>query len=250
MHTLELVAVAAVGLVAGFVNTLAGGGSFLTLPALILLGLPPSVANGTNRVGVTLQSLGALGSFRRGGALELRAALRLGLLVALGAALGARLSLNLDEVALQRVVAVALVLLTGTVFLDPRRWQGAAPLRLPGGAVTRGAIFFAIGVYGGFLQAGVGLFLVAALCLVEGLDLVRATALKVLLVLVLTLPALAVFVAAGRVQWAPALALAAGSTMGGWLGAHAAQRGGAPLLRWALAVAMAISALALLRQAA
>lgn len=244
-----LLAIAAVGLVAGFVNTLAGGGSFLTLPALILLGLPPSVANGTNRVGVAVQSLGAAAVFRRSGVLQGRLALRLGSAVAVGGALGAQLSLRLDEAALQRVVALALLALIGTIFIDPRRWEGRAPPRLPGGAVAEWAIYLAIGVYGGFLQAGVGLFLTVALCWLSGLDLVRAAALRTLLVLALTAPALAVFLAGARVHWIPAIALSVGSSLGGAVGAWVAWRGGARLLRYALAGAMALSAVQLLREA-
>jgi uncharacterized membrane protein YfcA len=232
-----------VGVAAGVVNTLAGGGSLLTLPALMLLGLPAGVANGTNRLGVLVQSATAAWRFQAAGVLDGRAALRLLPATTLGAALGAWGSLQLGEVGLRRAIAVVMVLVVVALWTRPQRLLRGGGAGLP--AAARHAIFFAIGAYGGFVQAGVGVLLLAGLVLAGALDLVRANAIKVLLVLVFTVPALLVFVAEGAVAWVPGLALAAGSAVGGALGTTLALRGGALLVRVVLTGVVALSVIQL-----
>lgn len=233
---------AAVGLVAGTVNTLAGGGSLIALPALMLLGMPADVANGTNRVGVVLQSAFASFKLRKHGGEALRSDPALAPVCCLGALLGATLSLAVSEPTLRRFIAILLILVLPTLFVQPERWAGAAPAPRP--VVLAG--LFAVGLYGGFIQAGVGLLLLPALVLLAGRDAVSANALKTVLVGLFTLPALAVFVAAGKVAWGPGLALALGSAAGGWLGGHLTLRGGPKLVRAALVIAICASAIDLL----
>lgn len=244
--TAGLTLLAAVGALAGAINTVAGAGSLLTLPALILLGMPADLANGTNRVGVLVQTAAATARFGRAGLLEAGQAARLLVPSAVGAALGAQLSLGLDEARMRQVIGVALLLLLAPSLARPERWlaEEPRPTRLPG--ALRAGIFFGIGLYGGFLQAGVGLFLVAALVLVEGLDLRRANAVKTLLVGAFTLPAAAVFAWGGRIAWGPGLALALGSALGGWLGARLALGWGPRVLRGVLLGVIVLSASRLL----
>lgn len=238
---LGLLALAAVGVVSGVVNTLAGAGTLITLPALIFFGLPATEANATGRVGVALQSAAATATFRRQEVLDLRLGLRLLGPAAAGAVLGAWASSVVDPAIFQRVVAVAMLLVLGSLF-----WSGPTATATPAARRWRVPIFFAIGVYGGFLQAGVGLFLIAALRAVEGMDLVSGNALKSFLVLGFTLVALAVFGVHGLVNFRVALALAAGSALGGWLGSHLSLRGGAPLIKGALTVVVLVSSSRLL----
>lgn len=228
-----------VGVAAGVVNTLAGGGSLLTLPALMMLGLPAGVANGTNRLGVLVQSVTAAWRFRAAGALDGRAALRLLPATTLGAALGAWGSLQLGEVGLRRAIAVVMVLVVVAVWTRPQRLLRGAGGGLP--PAVRHAVFFGIGVYGGFVQAGVGVLLLAGLVVAGGLDLVRANAVKVVLVMIFTIPALLVFAAEGAVAWIPGIALAGGSALGGALGTAIALRGGAIVVRVVLTAIVALS---------
>ena len=229
------------GVVAGTVNTIAGGGSLITLPALILLGLPAGVANGTNRVGVVLQSGTAALQFQREGRLDLSRALALLLPTCLGSILGAWLSLCMEEVDFRRVIAVVMLLMVGVMLVKPRRWLEGRGDNPPAGRWS-GLVFFGISIYGGFLQAGTGVFLLAALVLLEGLDLVRANGVKVFILTGFTLPAIAVFALSGSIAWRPALALAAGSTLGGWLGARLTMSWGPAFVRWVLVVVVLAAA--------
>ncbi len=242
MGPVDLLALTGVGFAAGVVNTLAGGGSLITLPALIFLGLPPTVANGTNRVGIFLQSLVASERYRRAGLVDGSLGVRLLLPTCLGAVLGAWLSVDLDEVLFQRVIGAVMLAMLLLLLLDPKRWLAGGPSRPPHARWTGPLAFFAIGAYGGFLQAGVGVFLLAGLVLVEGRDLLRANAVKVLLVAGFTVPSLVVFVLHGLVEWVPGLVLAASSAVGAWIAVRMSTAWGARFLRWVLAVVVVVSA--------
>jgi uncharacterized membrane protein YfcA len=240
MHFAEGALLAAGGLAAGFANTLAGGGSLLTVPLLGLVGLPGSVANGTNRVGVFFGSATATWRLAAEGAAGLREAAPLIAPTALGALLGARLVVELPAEWFNRVFGVLmLALLPPTLRVSAPRAAAASPRpeRRAVPAPLRFAAFFAIGVYGGAFQAGVGVLLLAVLSL-AGLDLVRSTQIKTALNTCFTLLALPVFLWAGQIVWPEALARGAGFTAGGALGARAAVRGGARVIRPLLAIAV------------
>jgi uncharacterized protein len=210
------VLLALAGFLASVLNVLAGGGSFLTLPVLIFLGLPAAEANATNRVGVVAQNAGSVWGFHRKGVLDWRWALASGVPSCLGALAGALLALRIDDRDFRRILAVLMVVMTLWTVADPLKRlhvAGRRPAWSP--AVVLG--FLAVGLYGGFVQAGVG-FLVLAVTTFAGIDMVRGNAIKVLNVLALTLLSLAVFVASGKVDWPAGLALAAGSLAGGLAG--------------------------------
>jgi uncharacterized membrane protein YfcA len=244
-HTLLLAAVPVVGFAAGFINTLAGSGSLLTLPILILLGLPANVANGTNRVGVVLQNIVAVATFRQRGVLPLAGSWKLILPSVVGAVIGAELAVDLDEALLRRTIGVLMLVLLAVMLLKPERWiaEHAAP-RAPR-LLVEVPLFFVIGVYGGFIQVSVGLFLMAGLVLGAGYNLVGANALKNLIVLVFSAAALVVFVVNDQVQWTLGLLLGAGQAVGAWVAAHFAVRRGAEFVRWAVIVITVAAAIAL-----
>lgn len=233
-----------VGLVAGTINTIAGGGSLLTLPALIFLGLPPGVANATNRVGVLLQSSAAVHALARAERLPAWRDVGMRAVAAcLGAAGGATLASTLAPEAFRRIIAVMMVAMLAVLLAQPKRWlvpRPAAPLTLQ----LLG--FFAVGAYGGFLQAGVGLFLLAGSTLLCGENLVKGNGVKNLLVALFTVPALIVFAIQGLVAWLPSLFLAAGAIGGGFLGARLVDRLGAGFVRGVLVVVVTLSAVRLL----
>lgn len=238
-------AVPVVGFVAGFVNTLAGSGSLITLPVLILLGLPANVANGTNRVGILVQNIVSVATFRRRQALEFTGSARLILPSVAGALLGAWLAVDLDEALLNRTVGVLMILMLAIMLFRPRRWLEAHADGSVLPLVWQLPIYFGIGVYCGFIQAGAGVFLLAGLVLGSGFDLVRGNAMKNLIVLIVTIAALAVFVINDQVRWGIGLLLASGNAAGAWLAARMALRRGAGFVRWAVIVIVALSALAL-----
>ncbi len=241
----------AVGGVAGTLNVIAGGGSLLTLPVMIFLGLPPTVANGTNRVAILVQNVGAVWSFGRHGMLR-RGWLTLAAVPALaGAAVGTGLALRLGDESFQRVLAIILVVVAAWTLWNP---LGARVPHDPhGDALDRGGWrrwvlvggFFGAGVYGGFVQAGVG-FVLLAVATLAGLDLVRGNALKVLIVLAYTPISLALFAAGGKVDWVFGIALAAGNLLGGLVGVRLAVLRGHAWLRRVVTATVVVFALRLL----
>jgi len=211
----------AAGLVAGTLNVIAGGGSFLTLPILIFMGLPPTMANGTNRVGILLQNVAAVWSFRRHGLVERRWISRAAIPSMAGAVAGTFVALWIGDESFKRVLAFLMIAVTLWTLWDPLRPRREAGATRGAGerALMLGAGFFLAGIYGGFVQAGVGFFLLAVSTL-AGYDLIRGNALKVLCVLVFTPLSLAIFAWQGQVAWLPGLSLAAGTILGGLLGVH------------------------------
>lgn len=223
---LEFVLLALVGLVAGALNVVAGGGSFLTLPVLLFLGLPASVANATNRVGVLAQNVSGVWGFHRHGALDWGWALRASMPSVVGAGVGAWLALRVPDFAFTRLLS--LTMLAVTLWSIWRNRAGGARAsagghegRPPHGDALAMLGFFAVGIYGGFIQAGVGFFLLA-LTSAAGLDLVRGNAVKLLSVLLMTVLSLAIFGGAGAVNWPLGAALAVGNFAGGLVGVRLA----------------------------
>jgi uncharacterized membrane protein YfcA len=225
-------------MVAGFLNVLAGGGSFLTLPLLLFLGLPASIANGTNRVGVLAQNIGGVWGFHRHDVIEWRWALRVGVIAVAGAAIGAWAAIGISDFAFRRILSVLMLAVTLLTVIQSRRSGG------PLGAPTRSPFhwsmivaFFIVGLYGGFIQAGVG-FLILAMTTLAGMDLVRGNAVKVLTVMLLSLLSLAIFAGTGNVNWPLGLALGAGNLIGATLGVRFAVLRGQRLLERIVTIAI------------
>lgn len=242
----QLPALAAVGFVSGFLNVLAGGGSLLTLPLLIFLGLPAAVANGTNRIGVLCQNLVAIGSFRRHGVLPMKLALLCTAPALAGSYLGARWAVTIDERLFQRLLAGIMVGVLVIILIDPAKRlrlqeRHFTPLRLTVLLVS----FFCVGIYGGFVQAGVGFLILPAL-LIHGFDLVRANAVKIFVVLLLTVPALAVFIWHDQIDWLLGFVLALGNASGGWLASRVAVTKGHDWLKRVVSAVVLVLALKLL----
>ncbi len=222
----QLVIIIIAGVATGAINTLAGSGSLITLPIFIFLcGLDPQMANGTNRVGVLVQTVVAIFTFRKHGNLPLKG---VGWLIAAtipGAILGAWLSTQLPNDALYQAIGFLMVFMLFVIFLKPQKWLKTAktdslnnrkPLTL--------LVFFAIGLYGGFIQAGVGIFLIAALVLMSNYDLVKGNGIKLLLVGIFNIPALIYFQSKGLVHWEYGLLMAAAQAVGAFVGAVFANR--------------------------
>ncbi len=236
------------GLIAGVINTLAGGGSNLTLPALMMMGLPADIANATNRVGVLLQCLVGLRGFDKHDKLP-RDDLG-GILVPtlLGGGLGALAAsfmpnLWLKPVLLVTMIGMALLILIRPATVAPP--EGVSPSPVKGNRKAWLALFVA-GIYGGFVQAGVGFILIAALAGSLRYDLVRTNALKMLCTAAFTAIALGIFVWRDQVMWVPGLVLAVGTMTGAKLGVGLALKVSQNVLKWFLfAMTLCASAAAL-----
>ncbi|MHB0877472.1 MAG: sulfite exporter TauE/SafE family protein [Anaerolineae bacterium] len=243
MHWYLYVGVVAAGFAAGFINTVAGSGSLLTLPMLIYLGLPPTVANGTNRVGILLQNFVSTISFRQQGVLSIRQGLVPTIPAIVGWLIGARIAVNLNEQMMEQAIAFLMLVMLAVMLVKPDRWlrshqEGAAQRIGP----KEMLLFFAIGIYGGFIQAGVGVFLLAALVLGAGYDLVHANGLKVMIIFFATAFALVVFVMNGQVDWVIGLVLAVGNSLGALAASRLSVKRGAPFIRWFLIIVIVFSA--------
>ncbi len=240
-------AVIAAGFVAGFINTVAGSGSLVTLPLLIFIGLPATVANGTNRVAILLQNVVAVRGFHREKMLSLKQGLWLAAPAVVGALVGAQIAVGLDEAIMRRTIGVLMVVMLAVVLIRPKRWlEGRSGDIHSRPSWWQFVIFFAIGAYGGFIQAGVGIFLLAGLVLSAGYDLVRANGVKVLIVLCFTVIALAVFIINDQVNWLVGLVLAIGNMSGAWVATRTAIKRGAVFVRWLLIAVLVVSAVLLL----
>ncbi|MBU0984752.1 MAG: sulfite exporter TauE/SafE family protein [candidate division Zixibacteria bacterium] len=239
--------VIAAGFACGFINTLAGSGSLISLPLLIFLGLPANIANGTNRVAIMLQNTVGVWRFHRAGVLDWRKAWILAIPTILGAIVGAQIAVNLDEQTMRRVIGAVMVIMLVVMIIRPKRWlEGQTELTSKRPGIMQMLVFFAIGIHGGFIQAGVGVFLLAGLVLGAGFDLVRGNAIKLFIILLFTAFALAIFVANDQVVWSVGLIMAIGNMSGAWIGARTAVKRGAGFVRWVLMAVVVVSAVLLL----
>ena len=237
----------AIGLVAGMLNVTAGGGSLLTVPLMILLGLPGPVANGTNRVALIVQNLVAVPTFRAGGVRGMRGLWPLVVLAMPGAALGAWAGAVMPDLVFRRVLGVAMLAMALVILRRPPPRETSAVATATGRFRRRTLVAFVLlGLYAGFLQAGIGFLIVFVLAGFEGLPLVRCHAFKVLVVLCLQSIALPVFALHGKVSLIHGLVLAAGLGLGGFLGARVTLRAGEQALRRVLVAAAALLALRML----
>lgn len=237
MSALEGLLLVAGGLTAGIVNTLAGAGSLLTVPLLVLVGLPGTIANGTNRVGILLHNVVAAWRFRAEGVSGFRSALPLLVPVGLGSLAGALTISQVTDRTFEKLFGVVMVLL-----LIPILWQ-RAPAFTTTKSLRRSSapvaffMFFTIGLYGGAFQAGVGIALIFAQSF-TGRDLVSANSVKVVVNTVLTLVALPVFVARAQIAWLPGALLAMGFALGAAIGVRLAVRGEERAIRPVLAASV------------
>lgn len=247
MTILSFLAILAVGIGAGFINVMAGGGSLLTMPMLIIFGLPSAVANGTNRIALMAQNLVAIASFRTSGYFDWKFSTMLAIPALLGSIVGARFAISLpDEVFNKILSGVMLVVLAIIVWKPHKRLSSEVSQNTWPRRISLVVIFFFVGIYGGFIQAGVGFIIIAALTLVSGLSLVKINSIKVFIVAIYTASALAVFIINDQVHWGYGLTLAAGTSIGALLGSKFAVKHGEKWVQRILIVAVIAMAIKLL----
>ncbi len=224
---------------------MAGGGSVITMPLLIFMGLDSATANGTNRVAVLVQNIAAFASFHQQKVTRIRDGVRMGIFTIPGALIGAFFAVKMGDALFQKVLGLVMIGIVVTLIL-PKPQLSAEAAATPQKAWLIYPAMFGIGFYGGFIQAGVGYLLMAALFNIWRLNLVQVNMFKIIISLIFTLPALAVFIYSGHVEWWPALTLSAGNAIGGWLGAHISVKKGERAIKAVLIVAIIIMAIKLL----
>lgn len=233
-----------VGAIAAFINVNAGGGSSLTLPALIFLGLDASVANGTNRVAIIFQNISAVYSFKKEKYYELKNSMILSLLSLPGAIAGAVFAVKISNDAFEKVLGIIMILIIITMIIPQKREKNVTADFKVDWKVVLSMIL--IGFYGGFLQVGVGFIIMALLHNILKLDLIRVNMHKVFIVFIFTIPALLVFILTNNVNWFYGLSLSAGNAFGGWWGAKLSVKKGEKLIKTVLIVSIFIMAIKLL----
>ncbi|MDA3780652.1 MAG: sulfite exporter TauE/SafE family protein [Bacteroidales bacterium] len=242
-----IVAVIFIGFIAGFINTLAGSGSLLTLPLLMFLGLPANVANGTNRIAILLQNIVGVSSFKQQKILNTKKGLWLSIPTIVGSVIGAQIAIELNEEIMQTVIGYVLVFMFFLIIFKPKSWIKDEKANIDSKpTILQYIIFFFIGIYGGFIQAGVGLFLLAGLVVGAGIDLVRANALKLFIVLLYTPFALTIFIINNQIDYKLGFILALGNMLGAFIASRIAVKKGSIFVKYFLLLAIFISALKLL----
>lgn len=238
MEPSQILILGLVGIAAGWLNVLAGGGSLLTVPVMLFMGVPGPVANGTNRIAILAQNVTAVATFRRRGYSDFKLGLSLAAAASAGAVGGASLGVNLDGEWFDRVLALVMIgvmLLMASGHDQIKPGKHAEPAR---NLLAGHLLMVAAGFWGGFIQIGVGFILMPILHRVLGLDLVRVNMHKVLIVLVYTVVALLVFASQVELLWWTGVGLAVGNSIGGWLGAHTTISHGETLIRRVLYLAL------------
>lgn len=241
-HSLLLIGV---GMLSGFLNVIAGGGSLITLPILIMfLGLPAAVANGTNRLSIISQNVSAVKKFKDKGFFDLKLNILLSATSIPGAIAGTLSAVNIKDALFNKILAVIMIMVMISTFIgNIKRSNTSDTAKHP---VWLAISFFFIGFYGGFVQAGVGFIIIAALTLIGQLSLVRTNSVKVFVVLIFTIPSLIIFILSGKVHWVYGIALAIGNGIGGWFGSHFSVTKGDKWIRVFLAVTVTAMAVKLL----
>lgn len=232
------------GVAAGFMNVMAGGGSMLTVPVMVFLGLPGPVANGTNRIAIVAQSVTAVTTFFRKGFSDFKLSFTLALCAVPGSVLGALAGVRLQGLWFNRVLAIVLIFVMVMLWrkggsgkknsagsLSPS--DAEEPLT-PQRRLVAHVLMVGVGFFGGFIQIGVGFLLIGVLANVLNLDLVRVNMHKVFIAGCFNFAALVVYAANVPLVWALGLTLAVGNSIGGWFGAHTSVNKGESAIRWVL----------------
>ncbi len=231
-----------VGFLVGFINIMAGGGSILSLPLLMFLGLPANVANGTNRISILLLNIVGIRNYQKKHSIPFRSDLRFILPTLIGSVLGAFLAVDLDKDLFQKIIGVFLLIFFFLLLYKPKQWLEGNQKLHNQKHWWQYPLFFCIGIYGGFIQMGAGFFLLGSFVLGAGYDLLRANILKVLIILLYTPFVLAIFFWHGQVDIILGLILGIGSSIGAYVGSKMAMEKGTKFIRYILLTIILFSA--------
>lgn len=235
-----------IGFFAGVINTLAGGGSLFTLPALIFLGLPPQIANGTNRIAIVVQSLSGTLGYRSKGISNFPFTIYLGISACFGAYLGAQIAIDLDGSIFNKILAVIMIVVGVLILFRQKNIHLDLPERLTGKYLVWSILgFFVIGIYGGFINAGIGIVIMLFLNRFNQMNLVKTNATKVAVVLIYSSVALIIFALNDAIDWKMGAFMALGTALGAWLASRWSVKNGDRVIRYAMLFTLVIMAVKL-----
>lgn len=246
MNWYEPLLIIAIGFIAGFINTVAGGGSLLTMPFLIFLGLPSAVANGTNRIAIFAQNMFGTAGFKSKGVSAFPYSIWIALSAFTGAVIGAKIAVDIHDELFNRILAIVIVIAVLFSVFNRKGNQNGLSERLSGKFQIIGIItFFFIGIYGGFIQAGVGFLIIAALTSINKFSLVKTNSAKVFVIFIYTISALVVYITEGKINWIYGITLAIGNSAGAWIASRWSVKKGDVWIRRILVAAVIIFAIKL-----
>lgn len=219
--SIEYLLLIPIGFIAGFLNTIAGGGTLLTLPTLLFLGLPAPIANGTNRIAILIQTFTAVRGFKSKGVSTYPFSLYLGISAFFGSLLGAKLAINITGELFNKILAIIMVMVLATILLNPKKNYTELPERTTGKYLYISIfIFFFLGIYGGFINAGIGFLMLVILPYFNQLSLLKSNVTKVFVVAVYTIGAVLVFAYENKINYPLAFILTIGNASGAWFGSR------------------------------
>ena len=231
---LDLILLTITGIATGFLNVMAGGGSMLSVPVMIFLGVPGTIANGTNRIAILPQNISAVWAFYRKGFSNFKLSLSLGACTIPGTLIGASLAAKVPSDQFNSILAVIMVLVLIVMSLPQPKTIEPDQTPSKNRLLMGHALMVLIGFWGGFIHIGVGFLLMPILNRVMQLDLVTTNAHKVFIVLCYTVVALAVFAAELELVWKYGIALGIGTWIGAWIAANMQVKKGIGPIKWTL----------------
>ena len=236
-----------IGFIAGIINTIAGGGSLLTLPMLIFFGLPPAIANGTNRIAILIQNFFSTAGFKSKGINTFPFSIWMGISALFGAIVGAYLgAIYFKGEIFNKILAIVMVIIVLYMIFKPKALLQIEAERITGKYFWfLNIAFFFIGIYGGFIQAGTGIFIILALNSIGKISLVKSNAIKAVVVILYTLSALIIYAYNDKINYSIGFTLAIGNSVGAWFASRYSVKKGEPLVRWFLIIMVSIMAVKL-----
>ncbi len=236
-----------IGFVAGIINTISGGGSLLTLPMLIFMGLPSSIANGTNRIAILIQNFSATAGFKSKNINTFPFSIWLGVSALFGAIVGAYLgSIYFKDEIFNKILAIVMLLVVVYMIFKPKSSINKLQEKTSGKYFWLQVIlFFFIGIYGGFIQAGTGIFIILALHSISKISLVKTNAIKTVVVIFYTIASLVIYAYNDKINYTFGLVMAIGNALGAWFASRWSVNKGDGIVRWFLIVMVTFMAIKL-----
>lgn len=205
------------GVIAGFINTVAGGGSLLTLPILIFMGLPSNIANGTNRIAIFMQNIFSISGYKSRGVSDFKYSSWLSVSALIGSIIGAKIAININEDMFNKILSLVIIIVVLTIIYNKKPFNINSENISIEKKIISVIMFFFIGIYGGFIHAGVGFLILSILSNYNGIQLSKANSIKVFVVFVYTFFALIVFIMENKINWILGINLGIGNSIGGWI---------------------------------
>ncbi len=208
------------GVFAGFVNSIAGGGSLLVMPLLIFMGLPSAEANGTNRVAIFIQNIFSVAGYRSKGVYVFPFAIYVAIPAIAGAIIGSNIAVDIGDQLFNRILAIVMLVVMAISVFRPAIKINPEEILSRNKIWTSVVAFFFLGIYGGFIQAGIGFLIIATLTGIHGFNMAKTNSIKVFVILCYTVAAVAVFYIEDKIRWEYGLILAIGNSLGAWVGSR------------------------------